>query len=145
MSRRTPAPRVDDAFTTTLGTLVGRLFGSSVVTEGTGTAADAAANEPEDVANFAMRVQLSLSAEHYVRTQSELKELVLLRNNLVHHFIDQHDLWSTDGFLTARDALVAAYERTTSISNRFEAGPSIWIRSGGCQRTSYNPMPATTS
>ena len=111
MGRRTPAPRVDDAFTTTLGTLVGRLFGSSDVTEGTDTAADAAASEPEDVANFAMRVQLSLSADHHARTQSELKELVLLRNNLVHHFIDQHDLWSTDGCLTARDTLVAAYER----------------------------------
>ena len=112
------AARVDDAFTKTLGTLVRRLFGSFVVTEGIDIAADdAAANEPEDVVNLAMRIQLILSAEDYARTQSELKELVLLRNNLVHHFIDQHDLWSTDGCLTARAALVAAYER---IDKHFE-------------------------
>ncbi|MBK5962938.1 hypothetical protein CCR95_02230 [Thiocystis minor] len=105
------AARVDEAFTKTLGTLVGRLFGSCIVAEGANTAADATANEPEDVPHIAMRMQLSLFPEDYVRTQSDLKELVQLRNNLVHHFIDQHDLWSTDGCLTARDALVAAYER----------------------------------
>lgn len=47
---------------------------------------------------------------------------MLLRNNLVHHFIDhqfidQHDLWSTDGCRSARDALVAAYHR---IDQQFE-------------------------
>jgi hypothetical protein len=35
--------------------------------------------------------------------------LVVLRNNLVHHFIDQHDLWSLDGCRGAQDALIAAY------------------------------------
>ena len=75
------------------------------------------ANEPEDVPHIAMRMQLSLSPEDYVRTQSDLKELVRLRNNLVHHFIDQHDLWSIDGCRTARDALVAACER---IDKHFE-------------------------
>ncbi len=104
------AARVEDTFTKTLGTLVRQLFGSFVVTEGADTAADDTADEPVDVIHFATRIQLSLSAEHYARTQSNLKELVRLRNNLVHHFIDQHDLWSTDGCLTARDALVAAYE-----------------------------------
>ena len=111
------AARVDDAFTKTLGTLVGRLFGSCVVTEGADTAADDTASEPVDTIHFAMRMQLSLSAEDYARTQSDLKELVLLRNSLVHHFIDQHDLWSTDGCLTARDALVVAYAR---IDQHFE-------------------------
>jgi hypothetical protein len=105
------AARVEDTFTKTLGTLVGRLFGSFIVTEGADTDADDTANEPVDVIHFAMRMQLSLSAEDYARTQSDLKELVRLRNNLVHHFIDQHDLWSIDGCLTARDALIAAYER----------------------------------
>jgi hypothetical protein len=111
------AVRVDDASTKTLGTLVGQLFGSCVVTEGTDTTADAMANEPEDVICFAMRMQLSLSAEDYGRTQGDLKELVLLRNNLVHHFIDQHDLWSRDGCLTAGEVLLAAYER---IDKNFE-------------------------
>jgi hypothetical protein len=87
------------------------LLGSCVVAEGADTADDATVNEPEDVPYFAVRMQMSLFAEDHIRTQSDLKELVLLRNNLVHHFIDQHDLWSIDGCLTARDALVSAYER----------------------------------
>ena len=40
-----------------------------------------------------------------------------LRNNLVHHFIDQHDLWSIDGCRAAHDVLVAACER---IGKHFE-------------------------
>jgi len=110
------AARVDDASTKTLGTLVGLLFGSCVVTEGADTA-DAGANEPEDVPHIAMRMQLSMSAERYAQIQRDLKELVLLRNNLVHHFIDQHDLWSLDGCRAAHDALDAACER---IGKHFE-------------------------
>jgi hypothetical protein len=108
--KRIRASRIDATSTKTLGTLVGQLFGSYVVTEATDTTADTAANEPADLPFFAMRTQLSLSAEDYARRQSDLKELVLLRNNLVHHFIDQHDLWSMEGCRTARDSLVAAYE-----------------------------------
>jgi hypothetical protein len=111
------AARIDYASTKTLGTLVGQLLGSYVVAEGADTADDATVNEPEDVPYVAMRIQLNLFAEDYIQTQCDLKELVLLRNNLVHHFIDQHDLWSIDGCLTAHDALVSAYER---IDKNFE-------------------------
>ncbi len=72
------AARIDDAFTKTLGNLVGRLLGSFVVAEGADTA-DAGANDTEDVPHIAMRMQLSLSAESYVRTQRALRELVLLQ------------------------------------------------------------------
>jgi hypothetical protein len=111
------AAHIDDASTKTLGTLVGQLFGSYVMTDGADTAADATANEPEDVVLLTMRMRLVLSAEDYLRTRNDLKELVSLRNSLVHHLIDQHDLRSTDGCGTARDALVAAYSR---IDQHFE-------------------------
>ena len=104
--------RIDDASTKTLGTLVGQLFGSFIVSDACDIDDDAAANEPDNVLFFSMRMRLTLSAEDYLRRQSDLKELVLLRNNLVHHFIDQHDLWSTDGCRSARDALVEACSRT---------------------------------
>jgi hypothetical protein len=94
-----------------LVTLVGQLFRSYVVTAETDTVADTAANEPVDVPYFAMRYQLTLSAEDFERIRSDLRELVLLRNNLVHHFIEQHDLWSTEGCRTAHEALVAADAR----------------------------------
>ena len=102
--------RIADAASKTLGTLVGALFGSYVTTEEN----DGAASEPDerdDVISFKFKMNLRMSVEDYDRTQSDLKELVLLRNNLVHHFIDQHDLWSLDGCRGAQESLVAAYSR----------------------------------
>lgn len=111
------AARVADTASKTLGTLVGNLLGSYVVTNEAETPAELTADAPEDVISFGMRMHLSMSAEDFARTENELKELVLLRNNLVHHFIDQHDLWSLDGCRGAHDALVAAYGR---IDQHFE-------------------------
>ena len=90
------AARIEDAATKTLGTLVGQLFGSYVVTDGNG-GEERDDDLPGDVISFRTRVQLSLSAQDYANTQADLKDLVSLRNTLVHHFIDQHDLWTVDG------------------------------------------------
>lgn len=108
--------RIEDTATKTLGTLVGQLFGSYVVTDG-GDANEHDTDLPADVISFRSRVQLSLSAEDYAKTQADLKELVSLRNTLVHHFIDRHDLWTTDGCRAAEDALTASYAR---IDQHFE-------------------------
>ncbi len=111
------AARVANTASKTLGALVGNLLGSYVVTDDVGAPAEVTANAPDNVISFGMRMHLSLSAEDYSRTQDDLKELVSLRNNLVHHFIDHHDLWSLDGCRGAQDALVAAYSR---IDQHFE-------------------------
>ena len=58
-----------------------------------------------------MQMKLSLPDADFAQAEADLKELVLLRNNLVHHFIDQHDLWSLNGCLSAQNALIAAYDR----------------------------------
>ncbi|MFN3297544.1 OST-HTH/LOTUS domain-containing protein [Caldimonas sp.] len=111
------AARVADAATKTLGNLVGYFLGSYVVNNEAATSIDSTPCPPSDVVSLSMRMHLSLSAEDFSRIESELKELVTLRNNLVHHFIDQHDLWSLDGCRGARDALTAAYHR---IDQHFE-------------------------
>lgn len=111
------AERIADAATKTLGTLVGYFVGSYVVTDEVGTSDEVTGNATADVMSFRMRTQMTMSAEDYARTEADLKELVLLRNNLVHHFIDQHDLWSLDGCRGANDALLAAYSR---IDEHFE-------------------------
>ena len=111
------AERIADAATKTLGTLVGYFVGSYVVTDEVDTSDEVTGIAPNDVMSFRMRTQMSMSAEDYARTEADLKELVLLRNNLVHHFIDQHDLWSLDGCRGANDALLAAYSR---IDEHFE-------------------------
>lgn len=111
------AARIADAASKTLGTLVGQLIGSYVVTDAADASTDVSANASENVISFGVRMQLSMSAEDYARTENDLKELVLLRNNLVHHFIDQHNLWSVDGCRSAYDALVTASSR---IDQHFE-------------------------
>lgn len=105
------AARIADAAGKTLGALVGQFLESHVVTDGPDTSADALDKAPEDVISFSMRMHLSLSAQDHARTRDGLRELVLLRNDLVHHFIDQHDLWTLDGCRDAHDALVAACTR----------------------------------
>ena len=104
------AARVGDASTKTLGALVGQLVSSYVTTE-TASGKEKEFELPDNALSFGFRAQLSLSPEDYIRTQDELRELVSLRNMLVHHFIDQHDLWTTEGCRSAREALDVSYAR----------------------------------
>lgn len=61
--------------------------------------------------------QIALSDTDFERTENGLRELVLLRNDLVHHFIDRYDLGSLDGCRRGRDALVDAFGK---IDHRFD-------------------------
>jgi len=107
--------RIADAANKPLGTLVGALLGTYVTC---GEQEDVAEQDaPDNIISFKMKMSLRMSAEDFDRTQNDLKELVLLRNNLVHHFIDQHDLWSLDGCRGAQESLLAAYGR---IDQHFE-------------------------
>lgn len=101
----------------TLGTLIGDLLGSYVVVNGDETPPRDTIAPSESTASFGFRMQLGLSDADFARTENELRELVALRNSLVHHFIDQYDLWTLDGCRDAHDALVAAYSR---IDQHFE-------------------------
>ena len=103
------AERIADAANKTLGTLVGTLLGTYVTSGDQDEIAEPDA--PDNIISFKMKMSLRMSAEDFDTTQNDLKELVLLRNNLVHHFIDQHDLWSLDGCRGAQESLVAAYSR----------------------------------
>jgi hypothetical protein len=111
------AARVADAARKTLGTLVRELLGSHVVTNKIDASIKEATGFPEDVTSFAMRMHLELSDADFARIENELKELVDLRNKLVHNFIEQHDIWSLDGCRGAQDALVDNYNR---IDQHFE-------------------------
>lgn len=94
--------------TSTLGTLVKELTGSFLASDEASSSIHSPIHPSGQYAGFGMRFQLPLSADDYARTERELKELVLLRNNLVHHFIDEHHLGDADGCREARKALVAA-------------------------------------
>jgi hypothetical protein len=107
--------RAANAANKTLGTLIGQLLGT-VVTDGEQKDTPEA-DAPDDILSFKMKMSLQMSVEDFDRTQNDLKELVELRNNLVHHFIDQHDLWNLDGCHTAKESLAMAYNR---IDQHFE-------------------------
>jgi hypothetical protein len=111
------AARVAETARKTLGTLIGDLLGSYVVIHGNEPPPEDTINSSEDTASFSFRTQLGLSETDFARTENDLKELVTLRNSLVHHFIDEHDLWSLEGCRIAQDALLAAYSR---IDQHFE-------------------------
>ncbi|OEO25922.1 hypothetical protein AX279_10895 [Pseudomonas sp. J237] len=89
----------------TLGTLVG------ILTESTLKLSEPSAESHEtEVDNgeqswFSFRYQRELSEEQYAETKVALKELVDLRNELVHHFLQRFDLWSVDGCIAAESYL----------------------------------------
>ncbi|EOG3619983.1 MULTISPECIES: hypothetical protein [Pseudomonas] len=66
------AARIEDAATKTLGTLIGQLFGSYVVTDGNG-GEKREDDLPGDVISFRTRVQLSLSAQDYAKPRPTSK------------------------------------------------------------------------
>src|SRR3546814_4984826 len=63
----------------------------------------------EGSTQFNLRMHLSLPPDAYETLKVDLREMVTLRNTLVHHFIDQYDLWAVDGCLRAQDALNRTY------------------------------------
>jgi hypothetical protein len=58
-----------------------------------------------------MRFQVHLPPAEYRRTCDDLRELVRLRNDLVHHLIERHDLWTVAGCRNALNSLATCYER----------------------------------
>lgn len=102
--------RVAETSEKTLGNLIGRLFSSYVVPEGF-EPPDTTPDPPDGSISIGFRMHLSLREEAYDQMQADLRELVTLRNRLVHHFIEQHDLWTAEGCCTAKEALTNAYVR----------------------------------
>ena len=104
------AAKVAGVANKSLGMMVKQLLGSYVVDEGE-EQEDMLPDEPREVISIGFRMQLALSAEDYASTKNDLADLVSLRNQLVHHFIEQHDLWTAEGCRSACDELTAAYSR----------------------------------
>lgn len=114
------AERVDDLRTATLGTLVKELLGTYVTRQG---------EEPPEARNldqeafdsgkvvFRYRMTMQMSDERIDGTREALKELVALRNDLVHHLIEKFDVWTTEGCVAAKEHLAQSY---STIDVRFE-------------------------
>ena len=92
----------------TLGTLVGML------TERHLTSVDEVGSTDEPPGDcgmwFRFRFQVGLDASQYQATTAALKELVDLRNELVHHFLQRFDIWEPQGCIAADAYLDVSYE-----------------------------------
>lgn len=122
------ADRLDDAQATrigemrrkTLGALVGEMMGSVVAPlEGEGLP-EVDHDVPET--DVAFSVHILFPTEELLRIKAEHRDLVALRNSLVHHFLDEHDLRTEEGCLLARQALMSAIERVS----RANLDLSVW-------------------
>ena len=101
------ADRVAGARNKTLGALMGEMIGSFIVASGT----EGMGPPRDDAPSVAYRLQIVLSEEEFSRTQADLRDLVKLRNDLVHHFLEQHQLRTYEGCLKALEALTLALGR----------------------------------
>ena len=101
------ADRMADLRGKTLGALMGEMIGSFIVASGT----EGMGPSQDDAPSVAYRQQIVLSEDEFSRTQADLRELVKLRNDLVHHFLEQHQLRTHEDCLKAQEALGLALGR----------------------------------
>jgi hypothetical protein len=94
----------------TMGTLIGMLTESFLTPPHTNE--EASQSEPDigDQIGLRHRYRLEMTAEQYEALKADLKELVDLRNKLVHHFIERFDLWTESGCQAADGFLEESYE-----------------------------------
>lgn len=92
----------------TLGTLVGMLTERHL----TSAEEDDNTDEPQGDGGpwFCFRFQVELDASQHQATTAALKELVDLRNELVHHFLQRFNIFESQGCLAADAYLDASYE-----------------------------------
>lgn len=113
--------KVQDYANKTLGHMVGVFTGSYLTVEGKAGSSDDA-DEPEGEVPatgwLRLRTSVSMSPERYGETVQQLKELVALRNDLVHRLIEKFNVWTTEGCVEALSYLEAAYQQ---IDTHFES------------------------
>lgn len=95
----------------TLGMLVGEFVGGTIssVTSEAKPGKETEPDRPENWVDF--RFVLKLPDEEFARVADGLRDLVALRNGLVHTFINEHDMSTVEGCTAARDALLDALAR----------------------------------
>lgn len=94
----------------TMGTLMGMLTENFLTPPSPNEEESQTDTDAGDQIWFSYRHQLEIPGEHYEATKAALKELVDLRNELVHHFLERFDLWSETGCQAADGFLEERYE-----------------------------------
>jgi hypothetical protein len=93
----------------TMGSLVKDMMGSFIVREGQ----EAMLEDRDDAPSIGWKFRIAFPAEEFARIEAEHCNLVLLRNTLVHHFLEQHNLRTADGCRAAHQTLTSTLDRVT--------------------------------
>ena len=103
----------------TLGVLVQAFLGSVIKEKNQlkDRSEEIATVQQERISSFSSQFSIVMEPEQRVSVATALKELVEIRNGLVHHFIDQFDVWSMDG---CNAAFVFLQTTLTLIDARFD-------------------------
>lgn len=105
------ADRAAETGRKTMGSLVNEMMGSFLMSEGQeGMRQD----DQGDAPFIAFKFNIAFPAEEFARIEAEHRDLVLLRNTLVHHFLEQHDLQTVDACLAAAKRGIAPRNRESA-------------------------------
>lgn len=119
------AASVEKVSDKTLGTLVKSLFESYAVPDGFERELLPEDKVPTDRIAMAMSYRITMAPERLAEVRAGIEELVRMRNELVHHFIERFDLWSDAGCAAALSHLESCYERI----DRHHAELLGWVKS----------------
>ena len=98
--------RADEIRCNTLGMLIRQMLGSLLVPQGQ----EGKGQPRNDAPSVTVRMQIILTQDDFNRTEADLRNLVEMRNHLVHHFIEEHDVRTLEGCLKAQEALAQALD-----------------------------------
>ena len=98
--------RADEIRSNTLGVLIRQMLGSFLVPQGQ----EGKGQLRNDAPSVTFRMQIILTQDNFNRAEADLRNLVDMRNHLVHHFIEEHDVRTLEGCLKAQEALAQALD-----------------------------------
>lgn len=97
------ARQIESVSKKTLGQVVGDLTGNYLAPALAASDSESSDEPPGDLTEPWVRVsfRIEMSEDDFKLTQKKLAILVDLRNELAHHFLEKHDLWTEPGCLAA--------------------------------------------
>lgn len=105
------AARVGEVSDKTLGTLVKRLFESFVVVEDSEPAARGGEADSLAQPSAKLRFSIVMTEENRATIKAAVEELVVMRNDLVHHLTERFEIGTQEGCVTAAGHLRQCYAR----------------------------------
>lgn len=112
-TKEAQADRAAETGRKTMGFLVNEMMGSFLVPEGQ----ERMRKDREDAPSIDINFTIALPAEEFARIDAEHRNLVQMRNTLVHHFLEQHSLRTAHDCHAAQQTLTSTLDR---ISQAYE-------------------------